>query len=252
MVHQRVYLEKLREARGGKMPVDHSIHPQLTDRLFCVASDLHVPYHDDEMIARMLERCADDKVPTLVLAGDNFDMPYFSPFGQTDLDAKLEEDMATYRGFIETAFEVFQSIIILPGNHDDRYAKQLKYQSGMVGLIRHAGLGDRIEDGTLKVYNDPTIMAENDTWLITHPSAYGRQPLVVPGLIADLYQVNVMSGHSHHWGMGRSPSGKYIVVETGGLFNPALHEYKQKKISPLRPWIRGYWVLDHGVPIPGY
>jgi predicted phosphodiesterase len=252
MAHQRVYLDKLKEARGGRFPIDHSIHPQVPDRVIAVASDWHVPYHDDQLIARMLERCADEKIKTLVVPGDSFDMPYFSSFDQTDLDAKMEEDFKTYRGIIDVMFEVFDHIYILPGNHDDRFFRQLKWQTGMDGLLRHVGLQDYIEEGRLRVYNDPTIMAMGDTWMITHPYAYGRQPLIIPGLIADLYGVNVMSAHSHHWGMGRSPSGRFIVVETGGLFRPEYHEYKQKRINPLRPWIRGYWILKDGVPIPGY
>lgn len=252
MAHKSVYLDKLRDARGGRWPVDHSVHPALPDRVFVVASDWHIPYHDEALMARMLERAADEGIKALVVPGDSFDMPYFSSFDQTDLDAKLEPDLKTYNLTMETAFEVFDSIIVLPGNHDARFFRQLKFQTGMEGLLRLAGLGERIDEGQLRVYEDPTIMAFDDTWMITHPYAYGRQPLAVPGLIADLYGVNVMSAHSHHWGMGRSPSGKYIVVETGGLFKPEYHEYKQKKINPLRPWIRGYWILRDGVPIPGY
>lgn len=252
MASKHVYLEQLKEARGGRWPTDHSVHPQITDRLFAVASDWHVPYHDDEMIARMLERCADDKIKTLVAPGDTFDMPYFSSFDVDTRELDLEKDFANYRGIIETMFQVFEQIIILPGNHDDRYFRQLKWQTGMDGLIRHCGLGERIEDGSLKVYNDPTIMAMDDTWMITHPYAYGRQPGMIPGQIADLFQVNVMCAHSHHWNLGRSPSGKFIVVETGGLFKPEYAGYKMKKINPLRPWVRGYWIMRDGIPVPGY
>jgi hypothetical protein len=252
MANRRVYEERLKEARGSRFPVDHSIHPQIPDRTFAVASDLHCPYHDDALIARMLERCDDEGVRTLLIPGDSLDMPYFTKFDQTDLEAKMEEDFATFRGVIRTMFEVFQFIYISPGNHDVRYMRQLKFQTGMTGLIRHIGLQDELDEGVLKVFEDPTVMALDDTWMITHPAAYGRTPLMVPGLIADLFQVNVMSAHSHHWGMGRSPSGKFIVVETGGLFKPEYHEYKQKQINPLRPWIRGYWILRDGVPLPGY
>ena len=39
----------------------------------------------------------------------------------------------------------------------------------------------------------------------------------------------MVTGHAHHWGIGKSPSGMFTIVESGGLFEPKFMRYLQYK-----------------------
>lgn len=248
-----VALELLQRGRGNWRPTDYSVRHEIEAESVLVATDLHIPYHDEQMIARMLERAYAEKVEALWLGGDVLDMPYYSKWDRVDLSATLERDFSMLRAFMDAASQVFPVVYYTPGNHEWRYLRRLDWQTGLEGLARQAGLDEYIEEGRLRVYDDPTITFLNGSWMFTHPAKYGKQPLVIPGLIADTYGVNLVSAHAHHFGMGVSPSGKHWVVESGGLFKPEYHEYKQRNINDLRPWVQGYWIIrkDSPVPIPG-
>jgi len=250
-MNKTVALELLRAGRGNWIPTDYSVRHEIAAESVVVATDMHIPYHDENLVARMLERASAEGVGALWLGGDVLDMPYYSKWDHPDLTATLERDFAILRAFIDAASQVFETIYWTSGNHEARFFRALKLQTGMVGLARLAGLEEYLEDGKLRVYDDPTITF--GSWMFTHPAKYGKTPLSIPGLIADTHNVNLVSAHAHHFGMGVSPSGRFWVVESGGLFKPEYHEYKQRNINDLRPWVQGYWIIrkDSPVPIPG-
>jgi hypothetical protein len=84
--------------------------------------------------------------------------------------------------------------------------------------------------------------------MLTHPAQYGTSPLKVPGELAERFGCNIISAHAHHWGMGTSPSGRYTVIESGGLFDERLVKYVQHRVTTHRAWVRGFVLLDDGVP----
>jgi hypothetical protein len=216
-----------------------------------VLSDVHLPYTDLELLSEAFEQFSDYQVDAIAFLGDLLDMPGFSTYDPVDKTLNFERDLRMLRATIEQATDVAPVVFWSLGNHERRWLRALKFFAGMQELAYMAGLQGLLDGGQLHVSDDPTLFAFGGTWMLTHPETYGRTPLVVPGQIADLYQKNVLSAHAHHWGLGRSPSGHFMVVESGGLFKPEYTEYVQRRVVPLRPWVQGYWVLRHGHPV-GY
>lgn len=246
-------LTALQQARGDWTPTDYSLKIALKERIICIASDAHIPYHDERLIAFMFEECIRRKVQAIVWLGDLLDMPHFSSYDEVDKTVRFQRDLQIVRVVLETADQLpgIQRQVWSMGNHEARYMRTLHWQVNLTHLAFQAGLTALIEADRLTVSDNPSLTYLDGTWLLTHPKSYGPTPLVVPGKLADRFNVNVVSAHAHHYGMGVSPMGSYTVVETGGLFNPKLHEYIQHQVTTHRAWQQGFWIIENG-QVSGY
>jgi predicted phosphodiesterase len=240
------YVQQLAGLRGGWKPQDFSKRWLVTADRICVASDVHIPYHDEQLLAQMLEHCQKEGIEAIVWLGDLLDMPTFSSWGQTDHTTKFTRELDIARGVISMSAKVVEKQYWSRGNHEERWMRKLDNQTHMEQLAYMCGLGPLVEDGRLILSDNPSLDAFDGDWLLTHPKAYGRIPLDVPVQLARRYQQNVMSGHAHHWGMAAFE--RFMVVETGGLFAPNLHQYIQYSPRPGRDWAQGYWFLIDGEP----
>lgn len=249
-------VERLENARGGYQPKDYSVHPRIAEQRILIASDVHIPYHDIYTVAKLFAVAETYKVEAIVWLGDVLDNPAFSTYDKEDLDTRFDDELEQVEQLLTIGSEYVGRQYWSRGNHEVRWPRMLKFQAGMRRLAMMAGGQKLMEQGRLVVSDDPTWEYTGDDgseWMLTHPKQYGRVPLVVPGRIADRYQKNIISAHAHHWAQGRSESGKYQVIESGGLFEPRYHQYIQWQITDHRAWLKGFVLLDHGVatPFPG-
>lgn len=245
MTAAELYQIRLSELRGGWVPEDYSTRLLLTDTRICIASDVHIPYHDEALVAQMLDHCKKSNIQAIVWLGDLLDVPTFSSWGRSDYTTDFTRELRIARGLVEMASGIVQVQYWSRGNHEQRWMRKLENQVYMDQLARMAGLEGLIDDGRLIMSDNPSLDALGGGWLLTHPSVYGKVPLDVPGKLAQKYRKNVMSGHAHHWGMAAVEG--FVVVETGGLFDPTLHEYIQHNITTHRNWQQGYWFLVDGI-----
>lgn len=229
--------------RGGWTPENFSKRTRVRERRVLVLGDAHVPYHDIDLLAEALEVARVNRVEAIVWLGDLMDMPTFSSWGTDDLTTLFRRELEQVRGIIQLASEVVGRQYWSSGNHEVRFMRKVENQLGMEELALMAGLGEMLSDGRLVMSDNPTL-DWGDDWMLTHPASYGGQPLVVPGRVADRYQRNVVSAHAHHWAQGRSPSGRFQVIESGGLFKPELIKYVSHRITEHRAWTQGYVLLD--------
>lgn len=243
---------ELARARGGWKPTDYSARVLVPDNRIAIASDVHLPLHNEKLLARFLDHCRDEGVEAIVWLGDLMDMDTFSSWGRTDYSTQYTREMSLVYRVLEMAAERVQAQYWSRGNHEERLIRKLDHQVGMTEIARMVGVDHLIEQGALVVSDNPTLDAVpvrgKPTWMLTHPAKYGRQPLAFPGQLSLRYQQHVMSAHAHHWGMGTDPTGRFMVVETGGFFDPRYHEYVNYRVTGHRAWAAGYWLLLDGQP----
>ena len=249
-------VERLEMARGDYRPRDFSQHPRIKEQRILIASDVHIPYHDIYTTAKLFAVAEQHKVEAIVWLGDVLDNPLFAKYDQEDLETTFDNELEQVESLMNLASEYVKRQYWSRGNHEVRWPRMLKFQTGMRRLALMAGLQNLMEDGRLITSDDPTweyTGSDGSEWMLTHPKQYGRVPLVVPGRIADKFNKNVISAHAHHWAQGRSDSGKYTVIESGGLFEPKNVRYVQWDITDHRAWVKGFVLLDHGMAtlIPG-
>lgn len=240
--------EQLVALQGGWVPKHYDVHPRIPEERIAVISDAHIPYHDEWLLADAFERGALTGLQAVVFLGDLMDMPTQSHYGNDDPTTYLERELQMTEGVLRLAAQFFPKVYWSSGNHEDRLLHKLGKQ---IGLERMAGLvhvQDLIDSGKLVVSDDPTWWYHNDEWMLTHPGAYGSKPLEVPGAIADVHQKHIVSAHAHHFAMGKSPSGKFKVIESGGAFHPGRIAYVNRRVTAHRKWVQGYVTLVHGEP----
>ncbi len=242
---------RLASLRGTWQPEDFSARLLVTEDRVAIASDVHIPYHDEALLAKLLTEAANEGVQAIVWLGDLLDLPTFSSWGRTDYSTSFSRELGIARGVIEMAAEVVPVQYWSLGNHEARWMRKLDHQVYMEQLAMAAGLTTLLEDGRLIVSDNPTLDAFDGAWMLTHPAVYGRQPLAMPSKLATRYQQHVMSAHAHHWGQGVDETNTWTVVETGGLFKPEYHQYIQHRVTNHRAWTQGFWLLLNGVPV-GY
>lgn len=89
-----------------------------------VASDLHIPFHDPEMVATMLAR--EGGRDLLILGGDVQDFYSVSRFVKYE-HIPFERELAEVTAFLELVASRFGEVLIVEGNHDKpRFEKQLR------------------------------------------------------------------------------------------------------------------------------
>lgn len=246
MPSREEYLLAMQESRGGWQRTDYSVRRAVRETKIGIASDVHIPFHDERLVADMLATFEEHGVEAIVWLGDLLDLPYFSKYDQIDRGPEWKRDSSIAELIIRMASKVVDYQYISRGNHDERALRKMGFQIDMTDLIYMLGLKDLVDVGRLVVSDNPSWSYLSNTWLLTHPEQYGNQPLVVPGKMADLEQKNVVAGHAHHWAHGVSPSSLYQVIESGGLFNPRYFEYVQHRPTTARRMTPGYWILDNG------
>lgn len=238
--------ETLTALRGDNQPKNYAERITIPEHRLLIASDVHVPYHDEELVARFIEHAAREKFAAIVWLGDLMDNPTFSHWDREDLRTTFENELEQVEGIIRLAAKAVKKQYWSIGNHETRWMRRLSYQARMEHLAKIAGLGDLLANGKLVVTDNPSLDAEYGAWMLVHPHEYGATPLVVPGKLADKYQQNVISAHAHHWGMGMSPSGQFQVVESGCLLEPDYVAYINNQVTTHRRWVKGYVALEHG------
>lgn len=89
-----------------------------------VINDVHVPFHDMEALREMIRR-ESASTDLLVVAGDLADMWSFSRWPKssrlTDYKTEWQETIAVLRLLSDN----FKEVVILPGNHEDRFLRFL-------------------------------------------------------------------------------------------------------------------------------
>ena len=238
--------DALTTARGGVIPKNYAERLLIPEHRLLIASDVHVPYHDEQLVAEFIERASREKYDAIVWLGDLMDNPTFSHWDREDLHTTFENELTQVEYIIRLAAKAVKKQYWSIGNHETRWMRRLSYQARMEHLAKIAGLGDLLASGKLVVSDNPSLDAEYSSWMLTHPHEYGATPLVVPGKLADKYQQNVISAHAHHWGQGMSPSGEYLVVESGCLLEPDYVAYINNQVTSHRRWVKGYVALDFG------
>lgn len=254
MAKKDIFEQALAEARGDWRATDYSARRLILERRIAIASDVHIPYHDERLLAQFLRDCETHQIEAIVWLGDLLDHHTFSSWGRTDYSTNYQRERKIARTVLELAAGVVQVQYWSRGNHEERLFRKLDNQMGMLELAHLVGVGDLVESGLLITSNNPTLDAMTNRrgkpqWMLTHPAQYGSQPLVIPGKLAMRYEQHILSAHAHHWAMGVDPTGKHTVIETGGLFRPEYHEYVQYRVTGHRAWTQGYWFLLDGRPV---
>lgn len=227
-----------------------------------IGSDAHCPYHDPEMVKRMIDTAKRLGIRRLLFAGDWMDCEPKSKFDFGGDQFTTMQEINLTREFIRELEKHFDEILLLRGNHEERIVKYLKSIRKKFerdpDLAEYASIfigGNTIEepwrtyadyfttDRTM-VSNYPVVMVD-DKFMVVHPSAYSKLGGRTPMDLCGIYLTHVVSTHNHIVGMMPHASGQFYGFDIGGLFDPKKCFYKNMRITRHPQWNQGFgWIKD--------
>lgn len=241
--------------RGEQAPLEREV--RLADTSALVIADMHVPYHNADLLNRALDLVTrrHPQVKQVVIAGDLFDFAGISRHPHDQREAAISEELATAGKVLRALLAPFERAYILPGNHDERLAKKLEAHVPMRFLIDGCLGTQRPACEIVTTEYDYVYLDHSDParqWVIGHPSHYSGQGGRTPASIADLEGRNVMTGHNHVIGLQQSPSGKWLGVDIGHMTDPRQHLYVRRRLTKFARWSAGFAVILDGYAHPYY
>lgn len=239
--------------------LDHvRLTPQLSfeNEAIVVASDVHIPNTNEMLVEQMYKRALRENAAVLFLMGDLYNNAQFSrhPPGRSSILEHWESSRDMAHDFIALMCEVFTSIYIFPGNHDQWWIKFNKAELGMIDLMRltfpeggeYRGGYGVVDNTAIQVYELPScyLTVNNQQWYLTHPGQYSK----ITGRVAENFIIkedcNVGVAHLHQFGMHLF-KGKW-ALSLGGLYDQKYFDYiydRPKASAPMEP---GFVILGKG------
>jgi len=207
--------------------------------------DLHIPYHDDEMLEMVLK----EEAVGVIIGGDVFDAEKFSPFPSRKKVSFIDEYNIAL-DIVKALADRFLMIIIIPGNHDRRLKKLFYSTAELMDMVEFfnpdplylLAKGIRMMDGfeiSKPLYNnvlyyDNALLFGNV--IFDHPDNYLSTPggtvrKVIRHFVAKTHEHfdYVIIGHTHKTAEIQE-LGK-IGIEGGCMCRPLPHLFGQGKRS---------------------
>jgi predicted phosphodiesterase len=233
------YFAKRREELDKPVRLSHN------DGAWVATADWHVPLTDGKYVSQFLRHCKRHGIRNLMIVGDFLNGDELSQYFPKQLNANMDREIREARSIMRKLLASFDRVVYTWGNHDYRYVKAYGYKQSFVEAMRekvfYGHEFDKIEFTNLDhVYLTDT---KNGTWYLCHPANYSSQPLANGRKLASIKMCNIATAHSHHCAVGTDASGKYMVVEMGGLFDIASTEYLRRSTT-FPQWTQGFMWWD--------
>jgi predicted phosphodiesterase len=197
-----------------------------------VLTDVHIPFHSEkwmEMAIRRGYELGKEHAKTVCLiGGDLMDLCMFGDYGHNDKDSSARKTIEDTAYILRALYQVFDEIYICQGNHDLRFTKAIKGKLGfdeLMDMIRYRVSSHILMD---HLHTSPRnfILCQDNTWAIVHPKNYSKIATTVPRKLAELHQMNIIGGHTHHPPSFASTSnGKFVGLENGCIQDRSVVSY---------------------------
>lgn len=187
-----------------------------------VSGDVHIPLTNQNMVKSMFSKAKENDLSTLILAGDTFNADSLSRFDLKQKDHTLKQELDIGREFVGACLDEFERVILFKGNHEDRFIRALGYKLDFAQTMELI-LGEVYDDSKLVISNLDHMKVfgpQGKEYYVCHPKAYSRQPLATGRALASKWNCNIICAHAHHHAIGTDISGRYVIAELGGLFDP--------------------------------
>jgi len=213
-----------------------------------VASDAHIPLHDKSLFNIMLNVSQEKNIKTLIFDGDLLNIDAFSFFDMKVPEEGEAHDFTWERKEVMEVLRVlelcYDEIIVNMGNHElNRLMQIFKGKLNLKDIFRLFTLN--VDKYKITNRDHIILTSGKKTWRICHPRNYSQIKSRVAYRLADKYEMNMISAHGHFCGQAISVSGKYVVVDSGGLFDPKKIAYIQTtNLFPF--WNQGFVIIEGG------
>lgn len=241
-----------------------SIKPLKVTGSVIVVSDTHIPFHHSDGMWLMIQIADRLKIKTLIIAGDLIHADIISKYLGVGKQIKLTDELVSCGRVLEAlTTSVFDRIIVIPGNHDQRIEKMiagfkeskqgrqaLEIVAGLLGVsdvddaeaVAYRYLNHFFSNDKVTIHNLPNLIL-NDIWLIQHPGTVSRISPQNERRMIEKHRKSVIQGHSHLWSIGFDSSGTDIAFNCGHLSRPDKWRYLFEKPTTFPQSVPGFGII---------
>lgn len=233
------------DARG--LPIlgtpDYGEYPQLPAGAL-VMGDFHSVAYDPDWLAQVVEKARALQIKRAILNGDLFDFTFFSKFG-AERRWTTEQEIDVVRAIVNWIAARFDTVHILPGNHDKRISKKLDHEVSTDYLL--VSLLSTLGRNNVHVHWHHHAFV-GQTWLVAHPKNYSAKPIAPADAYIAKHRRHVAISHTHQWGIARYNG--FWAVEIGTMSNPGKFAYAHEELNKSPAAERGALIItDDEKPI---
>lgn len=210
-----------------------------------IAADWHIPLYDKYWVNHMLDTAIKNNIKKLILAGDLMNFDSLSMYDPKQLSAGLQLELSEGKKICTMLDQLFDEVVYIWGNHDARFMKSLGHKIGFADSMK--AILPNVPSFRFSNLDHCIINMDNGLpWYVCHPRSYNSVPLTSAIKLANKYNANVITAHSHHLSMGFGTDGNKRVVEAGGLFNAKTTAYLQASTA-FPTWTNGFvYITEDG------
>lgn len=237
-----------RRADVSPLIAEHGAPLTLPPGDYAVAGDFQIPTHNQHFVERLLlvARQRLRRPRQLILAGDFINADAFSSYESDVSPPAFATEVAAARRVLDQMLEVFDRVYWLWGNHERRLGRRTN------GALRPSHLWAMVGGDTRvspSIWGHCVVQSRHGTsWRITHASEYSVNQLAVADMMAQKYQMNIISHHEHHLAIGFDRFKRYVIVNNGGLFDQDSMAYAVLDDSKRPRMQNGFTLLLDGFP----
>lgn len=165
--------------------------------------DVHLPYHEYEAVAVMLEYADKQNVDSVIINGDLLDFYKLSRFTKDPTRRSFTYELDMAAEFFEMLRGIFptQEIYYKMGNHEDRYETYLKLKAPELFGDTHYSLEDRLNLASYKIrYIESSRLIKYGKLNIIHGHEFGGSFFNPVNPARGLFmraKCNIIAGHNH-------------------------------------------------------
>ena len=196
---------------------------KLCDDVYCICADIHCPYHSPFWVEKFIKMSMKTKLKkgqkrVCVIGGDFFQFDTFSKHKLSNPDDIIEYTYNAGGDILKVFLKVFDKIIITKGNHDKwiEIFTDGKMNSDHIFQMMDIKKSEFKEKIVLSNY---PYLVINNFWRVTHPNNYSIVKGAVANKLSSKYEMGIINAHGHFLSMGYNTSGKYPIIDIGGLFD---------------------------------
>lgn len=246
-----------------------------------IMADTEFPFHNADFINNCLELSQSWKITQAIIAGDVLHFDSLSTWGAQfehkkspgltedqelelrSLLTKLPDDekpqaeklldslvnsddtvsteLAVARQELHKLSQVFHNVDYILGNHESRLVKALKTPMFPEEILRLLEL----KEWRIAPYYWSTLISNKEVFQIEHPYNSDKN---APLRLADIFQSNIIAGHSHLLSFQFSSSGKYYAIYTGCCVDEKRLIYASQRHNTRQAHSLGATIVRDGVP----
>ena len=201
-----------------------------------IGADLHMPYHNTDMLNVLIETGKKLHIKRLVLVGDTFDFKTLYTKAINSKAPSWLEEQRIAKSVLEQLSKYF-TIDIVPGNHEIRLPKLLQSIEDAEDFYK------LLYDNSKIVFHDVHQHIAINNWLHVSHCGNTKTKLAKAERIVNVHRKSLLVFHSHRFAFCVADSGIEVIGEGLHLTRPELHEYTQVQLSDFSHWVEGFWIL---------